>query len=82
MTRIIMHGCNGHMGRVITDLVSKDDECKIVAGIDPFDDGHNDYPVFASVKDCDVEADVIIDLQQQRQKMHFLITVRKSRFRL
>ena len=24
MTRIIMHGCNGHMGRVITDLVSKD----------------------------------------------------------
>ena len=30
MTRIIMHGCNGHMGRVITDLVSKDDECKIV----------------------------------------------------
>ena len=61
MTRIIMHGCNGHMGRVITDLVSKDDECKIVAGIDPFDDGHNDYPVFASVNDCDVEADVIID---------------------
>ena len=53
MTRIIMHGCNGHMGRVITDLVSKDDECKIVAGIDPFDDGHNNYPVFASVKDCD-----------------------------
>ena len=48
MTRIIMHGCNGHMGRVITDLVSKDDECKIVAGIDPFDDGHNDYPLFAS----------------------------------
>ena len=34
MTRIIMHGCNGHMGRVITDLLSKDDECKIVAGID------------------------------------------------
>ena len=61
MTRIIMHGCNGHMGRVITDLVCKDDECKIVAGIDPFDDGHNDYPVFAAVDDCDVEADVIID---------------------
>ena len=61
MTRIIMHGCNGHMGRVITDLVSKDDDCKIVAGIDPFDDGHNDYPVFAAVDDCDVEADVIID---------------------
>ena len=44
MTRIIMHGCNGHMGRVITDLVSKDDDCKIVAGIDPFDDGPNYCP--------------------------------------
>ena len=59
-----MHRGTGDMGRVITDLVSKDDECKIVAGIDPFDDGHNDYPVFASVNDCDVEADVIIDFAE------------------
>ena len=61
MTRVIMHGCNGHMGRVITDLVSKDDDIEIVAGIDPFDDGHNTYPVFASIKDCDVKADAVID---------------------
>ena len=32
MTDIIMHGCNGHMGRVITDIVSKDPDCRIVAG--------------------------------------------------
>ena len=61
MTRVIMHGCNGHMGRVITDLVSKDDDIEIVAGIDPFYDGHNTYPVFASIKDCDVKADAVID---------------------
>ena len=61
MTRVIMHGCNGHMGRVITDLVSKDDDIEIVAGIDPFDDGHNTYPVFASIKDCYVKADAVID---------------------
>ena len=61
MVRAIMHGCNGHMGRVITDLVSKDDDIEIVAGIDPFDDGHNTYPVFASIKDCDVKADAVID---------------------
>ena len=61
MTDIIMHGCNGHMGRVITDIVSKDENCRIVAGIDPFDDGHNDYPVFPSIDACDVKADVIID---------------------
>lgn len=61
MTKIIMHGCNGHMGRVITGLVEKDANCEIVAGVDPFDDGHNSYPVFSSIEKCDVPADVIID---------------------
>lgn len=61
MTNIIMHGCNGHMGQVITNLVNDDDEAQIVAGIDPFDEGKNSYPVFKSIKECDVDADVIID---------------------
>ena len=34
MTRIIMRGCNGHMGRVIADLVKEDKDAEIVAGID------------------------------------------------
>lgn len=61
MVRIIMHGCNGKMGQVITGLAARDDEAEIVAGIDPFDDGHNAYPVFSSFHDCIVKADVIID---------------------
>lgn len=66
MVRIIMHGCNGKMGQVITGLVAKDDEVQIVAGIDPFDDGHNAYPVFSSFHDCIVKADVIIDFATAR----------------
>lgn len=62
MVNIIMHGCNGHMGQVISDIVNKDETCQIVAGIDPFIDAkQNNYPVFASINDCDVAADVIID---------------------
>lgn len=61
MTKIIMHGCNGHMGQVITKLVSEDADAEIVAGVDPFDDGHNTYPVFSSIEKCDIDADVIID---------------------
>ncbi len=61
MTRIIMHGCNGAMGQVISGLVAQDPEAGIVAGIDISDTKKNDYPVFASLKDCNVEADVIID---------------------
>ena len=33
MVKVIMHGCNGHMGQVITQLVEKDPEIEIVAGI-------------------------------------------------
>lgn len=61
MTRVIMHGCNGHMGQVITGLCKEDDNIEIVAGIDLYDGIKNDYPVFANLRDCDVEADVIID---------------------
>lgn len=61
MTKIIMHGCNGKMGQVITELVEADADVMIVAGIDLADDGHNDYPVFASLDECNVDADVIID---------------------
>lgn len=61
MVKAIMHGCNGHMGRVITGLVKEDPEIEIVAGVDPYDDGHNAYPVFTSINACDVAADVIID---------------------
>lgn len=61
MVRAIMHGCNGKMGQVITGLVKEDDAIEFVAGIDRFDDGHNDYPVFKSLAECTVDADVVID---------------------
>ena len=66
MVNIIMNGCNGHMGQVITSIVEKDSEMEIVAGIDPFDDGHNSYPVFKSPADCDIDADVIIDFSNAK----------------
>lgn len=61
MINVIMHGCNGHMGRVITDLAEKDNDVQIVAGIDVNTKVANDYPVFSNIKECDVKADVIID---------------------
>ena len=56
-----MHGCNGHMGKVISELVAKDDAIEIVAGIDLNKEENFGYPVFANIMDCDVEADAIID---------------------
>ena len=61
MTKIIMLGCNGRMGQMISDMFKQDDECMIVAGIDIVDNRDNGYPVYTKLADCDVEADAIID---------------------
>ena len=61
MVNIIMHGCNGRMGQIISGLVASDDNVKIVAGVDIVDNGCNPYPVYKNIKDCDIKADVIID---------------------
>lgn len=60
MVKIIMHGCNGKMGRVITELVKNDAQAEIVAGVDMVP-ASTDFPVFTSIADCNVEADVVID---------------------
>ena len=61
MVRAIMHGCNGKMGQVITRLAAEDGQIEIVAGIDRNKGRNNTYPVFETLKECTVEADVVID---------------------
>ncbi len=61
MTKMIMHGCNGRMGHVIVDLVNEDSDIEVVAGVDAFGTNNYDFPVFASLSECNVAADVIVD---------------------
>lgn len=61
MMKVIMHGCNGRMGQIITGLLANDTEARIVAGVDAIDCRDNGYPVFTNLADCNVEADVVID---------------------
>lgn len=59
MTRIILHGCHGQMGRMVEKMISESyiHDCEIVAGVDP----GGLVSVFRDIKCCDVEADVVID---------------------
>ena len=66
MVKIIMHGCNGHMGQVISNIVEKDANAQIVAGIDIADQGKNSYPVFTDIDACQTEADAIIDFSSAK----------------
>lgn len=61
MIKIILHGSGGKMGKVVEKIVAGEENCQVVAGIDPRGSTVEEYPVFTSAKECDVKADVIID---------------------
>ena len=61
-----MNGCNGKMGQCITQICAQDPDIEIVAGIDMYDGIKNTYPVFASLAECTVDADVIIDFSNAK----------------
>ncbi|HBA63754.1 MAG TPA: 4-hydroxy-tetrahydrodipicolinate reductase [Lachnospiraceae bacterium] len=61
MIKMIIHGCNGKMGQVVTNLVKDDAEIEIAAGVDTWQGIRNPYPVFSSLRECDAEADVVVD---------------------
>jgi 4-hydroxy-tetrahydrodipicolinate reductase len=73
MTKVIMHGCNGMMGQMITRLCELDDSIEIVAGIDISSHLVNEYPVFAKPQDCDIKADVVIDFASAKAVSDLLI---------
>ena len=60
MIRIILHGCSGRMGHIITEICQNDRETEIVAGVDVFGEAYAGYPVYRYLQQCP-EADVIID---------------------
>lgn len=58
---MIMHGCNGAMGRVIAGLVAQDDGIRIVAGVDLNSQANGEFPVYSALEEVKEEADVIVD---------------------
>ncbi len=78
MLKIIMRGCNGYMGQVISNIVKEDAEAEIVAGIDLTGEQKNDYPVFTHLQHCDIKGDVVIDFTSTKGLTE-LLTVAKER---
>ena len=52
MIKILMHGCNGKMGRMITEIAKQDQDVEIVAGVDKYTAVANEYPVFETICGC------------------------------
>ena len=80
MIKAIMHGCNGKMGQVITNICKEDAGIEIVAGIDVYDGIANDYPVFPNISVCNVPADVIIDFSHHSAVSDVLCYAKENGF--
>lgn len=61
MVKVILHGCGGHMGRMVTEMCKQDSNMEIVAGIDISREAADDFLVFSNIHACNVPADVMID---------------------
>lgn len=61
MTRIILTGCCGKMGKVIQNIVEKREDSEIVAGVDMYDSNDTTFPVYNKICDIKEDADVVID---------------------
>ncbi len=61
MVRIILSGCMGHMGQMVTRIVSQTDDVQIVAGVDKASGDSGGYPLYDDISKCSEEADVVID---------------------
>ncbi len=72
MTRILMHGCCGRMGRMITELVAKDENAQIVAGVDAMGEQYTDYPVYHTLEEVTEEIDAVIDFSNAKAVDHLL----------
>ena len=60
MVNMIIHGCGGAMGQVLSELAAEDREIQVAAGIDPRGGIKRDYPVYESFQACGAAADVVV----------------------
>lgn len=64
MIKIMLVGCLGKMGKMISQSVSNFPNMKIVVGIDKGEDSSLQYPVFKDISDCNLDCDVILDFSR------------------
>lgn len=63
MIRMLLNGCNGKMGKVISEMAKASTTIEIVAGVDRNSSNLN-YPCYDSILECDIDVDVILDFSR------------------
>ena len=62
--KVLVCGCNGHMGRIVCDLISKTDNMEVSCGFDMVEDLSGSFPIYnhyVSLLDSTENPDIVID---------------------
>lgn len=78
MIKIIINGCNGKMGQVVSELAKKDEEIEVIGGFD-ISQRKDDYPIFTNIDEINVKPDVIIDFSIPQATFNILEYALKTR---
>jgi 4-hydroxy-tetrahydrodipicolinate reductase len=61
MVNILLNGCNGNMGQVISSMTNEYKNATIKAGVDLSDTPANKFPTYKDIDECIEDIDVVID---------------------
>lgn len=61
MTKIVICGANGKMGKTIYGCIKEREDCEVIAGIDVYTEQYADFPIVESPSQLPEKPDVIID---------------------
>lgn len=67
--KVLVCGCNGHMGRIVCELISQTDDMEVTCGFDITEDLCGDFPIYnntMSLLDSEKTVDVIIDFSSPK----------------
>ncbi|MBW6410026.1 4-hydroxy-tetrahydrodipicolinate reductase [Clostridium weizhouense] len=63
MIRIVLNGCSGKMGKVITECTTKFKNLEIIGGIDNFS-SETSYPIYKNTEELNIDYDVLLDFSR------------------
>ena len=61
MIEVMVNGCNGKMGQIVSELVDKNENMVLKCGVDKVNTGYLTYPVYTNLSEIPEKPDVIID---------------------
>ena len=72
MVKVLINGCNGRMGKVLVNEISRFEDLLLVAGFDINDSGLNTFPVYSDINDIKEDIDVIVDFSVPAASLNIL----------